>query len=169
MVTLRTETIIFAPPAKCFDLTRSIELHAASASIIHGKAMAGRTSGLATLGDRTKWSARFFGMRLSLTTEITAFDRPCRFSDMQCAGLFAHFGHVYTFKQIGPMQTVMTDEFSFQSPLGVVGAVFDNFVLRRRMRTILEFRALFLRRVAESDEWRVYLQNAEEYGQEGTP
>lgn len=126
--------------------------------MIHGKAVAGRTTGLATLGDWTTWSARFFGLRFSLTTEITAFDRPNGFSDALCAGLFRHFGHVYTFQSVGPAQTAMTDEFSFQSPCGFVGAAFDALVLRPRMEVVMEGRALSIKRAAESGECRKYLQ-----------
>lgn len=167
MVRLHTETVILAPIERCFDLARSVDVHTASACLIHGKAIGGRTAGLAALGDSTTWSARFFGMRFSLTTEIMEFDRPYRFSDVQCADLFTHFGHVYTFESRGPRQTVMVDEFTFQSPLGLVGSLFDRIVLCRRMQAVLEFRADFIKRVAESDEWRVYLTNAAE--QEAVP
>ena len=158
MITLRTETTILAPPERCFDLARSVDLHAASASVIHGKATAGRTEGLSDLGDRTTWSARFFGMRFSLTTEITAFERPRGFSDVLYSGLFRHFGHVYTFAPVNVGQTVMTDEFSFQSPFGFVGAVLDTLILRRRMEAVMEGRARYVKRVAESQEWHEYLQ-----------
>lgn len=157
MITLRTRTVILAPPEHCFELARSVDLHAASASVIHGKAVAGRTAGLARLGDRTTWSALFFGMRFSLTTEITAFDYPHSSSDVLCAGLFSHFGHIYTFHPVSPPQTMMTDEFSFQSPFGFIGTAFDTLVLRRRMRTVMNFRARYIKHVAESEEWRVYL------------
>jgi ligand-binding SRPBCC domain-containing protein len=167
MITLCADTVIYAPAARCFDLARSIKFHAASAGIIHGKAMAGRTAGLAALGDKTTWSARFFGLRFSLTTEITEFDRPTHFSDMMCIGLFTYFGHRYTFEPISPKQTRMRDEFSFQSPFGFLGSAFDNLVLRRRMQIVMDVRALALKRVAESDEWQEYLRNAEE--QEVTP
>ena len=163
MVRLQTETMILAPPERCFDLARSVDLHAASASVIHGKAVAGRTAGLSMLGDRTTWSARFFGMRFSLTTEITAFDQPRSFSDVLCAGLFTHFGHVYTFQPMSAGQTLMTDVFSFQSPFGVLGAVLDAIILRHRMRTVMDFRADYLKHIAESGEWRTYLS------QENTP
>ena len=51
----------------------------------------------------------------------------------------------------------MTDEFSFQSPFGAVGAVLDSLFLRRRMQTALDARARYLKGVAETDEWRAYL------------
>lgn len=162
MVRLCTETIVLAPPERCFDLARSVDLHAATASVIHGKAVAGRTAGLSSLGDRTTWSARFFGLRFSLTTQITEFDRPQGFSDVLCASLFTHFGHVYTFQPMSAGRTLMTDDFSFQSPFGILGATLDAIILRRRMRTVMNFRARCIKRVAESEEWRTYLT------QEGT-
>ena len=156
MITLYTETVILAPPERCFDLARSVDFHVESASPIHGQAAAGRKSGLSSLGDQTTWAARFFGVCFSLTTEITKFDRPHGFSDVQCAGLFTHFGHSYTFRSIGPSQTLMIDDFSFQSPLGLIGAAFDTAVLRCRMQSVLDFRAHALKSALESEEWRAY-------------
>lgn len=117
MTTLRLQTVIAAPPARCFDLARSVDFHAASATPIQGKAIAGRRAGLAERGDQTTWSARFFGLRFTLTTQITEFDRPHCFSDVMCAGLFTHFGHVYTFQANSDTQTMMMDVLTFRRPL----------------------------------------------------
>ena len=57
MITLHTETVIEAPQECCFDLARSVDLHAAGAAGIAGRATAGRTSGLSGMGDRTTWTA----------------------------------------------------------------------------------------------------------------
>ncbi len=157
MVRLHTQIIIHAPQQRCFDLTRSVDVHTLTARPISGKAVAGRVSGLSGLGDWTTWSARFFGMRFRLTTEITAFDYPNGFSDTLRSGLFAHFGHVYTFEDRGGGQTRFTDTFSFQSPLGLLGALVDCVVLRGRMKAVDEARACEIKRLAESEEWKKYL------------
>ena len=149
MITLRTETAIQAPPERCFDLARSVDLHAAGAAGIAGLARKGRTSGFSGPGDRTTWTARFFGLRFALTTEITSFDRPHGFADTQCAGPFAHFGHVYRFQARDDGQIVMTDTFSFQSPFGPLGAFFDRVLLRDRMQAVMEARAQTIKREAE--------------------
>ena len=161
MIQLCRETVIFTPAERCFDLARSVDFHVVSASIIHGQATTGRVAGLSGLGDQTTWAARFFGLRFSITTEITDFERPYHFADAQCAGLFTHFGHIYTFQPIGPCQTLMTDQFSFQSSFGIVGASFDTAVLQRRMQAVLDFRARALKSALESEEWRVYLEQKE--------
>ena len=159
-MTLRTETVIQAPAARCFDLARSVELHAASARPIRGRAVGGRTAGLAGPGDRTTWSARFFGIRFALTTQITAFNRPHSFSDRLCAGLPRRFEHVYTFAPRPAGGTLMTDEFTFESPFGLFGAACDRLLLRRRMQAVMEHRAGFLRQAAESEEWREYVETS---------
>jgi ligand-binding SRPBCC domain-containing protein len=141
---------------------RSIDAHAASAALIRGKAVGGKRSGLADAGDETAWSAQFFGLRFRLTTRIEEYDRPCRFSDVMCAGLFRHFGHVYTFENLGPDRTRLIDEFSFESPFGPLGAILDRLVLLPRMRAVANARVQFLKRVAESEEWRQYLAPARE-------
>lgn len=80
-----------------------------------------------------------------------------------CAGLFRHFGHVFTFEALDPKnsqntcQTRLIDEFSFESPFGPIGSLLDRLVLRPRMKTAATARVQFLKRVAESQEWRQYL------------
>lgn len=157
MIALNTQTVINAPKQRCFDLARSVDVHTATARTISGKAVAGRVSGLSELGDWTTWSARFFGMRFRLTTEISAFDYPNCFSDTLRSGLFTHFGHVYTFEDVGGGQTRFTDTFSFQSPFGLLGAFVDRVVLQGRMKAVDEARAGDIKRVAESEEWKKYL------------
>lgn len=158
MITLHTQITINAPKQRCFDLARSVDVHILTARTISGKAVAGRVSGLSGLGEWTTWSARFFGMRFRLTTEISAFDYPNGFSDTLRSGLFTHFGHVYTFEDSGGGQTRFTDTFSFQSPLGLLGALVDRIVLRGRMKSVDEARAGGIKRLAESEEWKKYLR-----------
>lgn len=158
MIKLHTQIIINAPKERCFDLARSVEAHAATARTISGKAVAGRVSGLSAPGDWTTWSARFFGMRFRLTTEISAFEYPHSFSDTLRSGIFTHFGHVYTLEDLGGGQTRLTDAFSFQSPCGPLGTLIDRVVLRGRMKWVDEARAEAIKRIAESEEWKKYLQ-----------
>ena len=157
MINLHTQVTIHAPKQRCFDLVRSVDVHTRTARTICGKAIAGRVSGLSGLGDWTTWSARFFGMCFRLITEITAFEYPNRFSDTLRSGLFTHFGHVYTFEDVGGGQTRLTDAFSFQSPLGPLGAFVDRVVLRGRMKSVDEARAADIKSLAESEEWKKYL------------
>ena len=159
---MQTEVLIAAPAERCFDLARSIDAHAASATLIHGKAIGGKQTGLAEAGDETVWSAEFFRVRFRLTTRIGEgdYNRPHCFTDVMCARLFRHFGHVYKVEALGPDQTRLIDTFSFESPFGPLGSLFDQVVLRPQMRLVADARVQFLKRIAESDGnegWRQYL------------
>ena len=160
MIVLHTEAIVNAPAARCFDLARSIDAHQASATMIRGKAVGGKLSGLAGAGDETQWSAQFFGVRFKLTTRIERYNRPCCFSDVMSAGLFRHFGHVYTFEPLGPHQTRLVDEFSFESPFGPIGSLLDQALLRSKMQTVAEARVAFLKQTLETEAWRQFLGDA---------
>ena len=160
MIVLHAEALIDAPAEICFDLARSVDVHAASATPIHGKAVGGKCAGLASAGDETTWSAQFFRLRFRLTTRIVDYERPHYFTDVMCRGLFRHFGHVYTFEPLGPHRTRLMDEFSFESPFGPLGLVFDRMVLCSPMQSVADARIRFLKRVAESGEWRQYPEMA---------
>ena len=90
MVTIEETTRIHAPIERCFDLARSVEVHLAGNVHCGEKAVAleGVTSGLIDLGQRVTWRARHFGMAWTLTSEITAMDRPAYFQDAMTRGPF---------------------------------------------------------------------------------
>ena len=150
-------TRIAAPPERCFDLSRSIDLHQASLARSGERAVAGVTSGLIGMGESVTWEARHLGVRQRLTSRITAFDRPHHFRDSMVAGAFARFDHDHWFTPDDAGGTVVRDVFDFAAPLGVLGRIAEAAFLTRYMRRLLADRNAVVRRVAESDEWRRYL------------
>lgn len=149
---------VLAPIERCFDLSRSIDFHTKSLEGTGERAIDGVTSGLIGLGEEVTWSARHFGIRQKLTSRITAFERPAHFRDSMVRGAFKRFDHDHYFSSNGSV-TVVRDVFDFNSPLGVVGKVFDRLMLTHYMRNLLCERNLVLKRVAESDsEWQRYLR-----------
>jgi ligand-binding SRPBCC domain-containing protein len=159
VVTLEELTSIRAPIERCFDLARSVEAHLAGnrhwgeAAV----AMGGVTSGLIDLGERVTWRARHFGVRQTLTTEITAMDRPGYFQDTMIRGAFRSMNHDHYFRSLSPDETEMRDVFRFAAPLGILGRVAEFAVLRRYMRSLLSERNAVIREIAESTVWRQYL------------
>jgi len=151
MLVLTATIEINAPAERCFDLTRSVDVHVASSGLIDGQAIAGRMSGLSELGDETTWSARFFGIRFHLVCEITELIRPESFADVMKKGLFHRFAHRYTFLAETPGRTRLTDELTFESPCGVAGRWFDQWVIGPRFQKLLHHRLEYLKRVAEQD------------------
>lgn len=56
------KTIIRAPIDRCFDLSRSIDLHKVSTEQTNEEAIDGVTSGLISLDESVTWRAKHFGI-----------------------------------------------------------------------------------------------------------
>lgn len=121
MVGLEEITIIRAPIARCFDLARSVEVHLAG-NVHFGEAAVatqGRMSGLIGLGERVTWRAKHFYTWQTLTSEITAFERPVYFRDTMLRGAFRWMKHDHYFRALCAGETEMKDVFCFAAPLPV--------------------------------------------------
>jgi ligand-binding SRPBCC domain-containing protein len=159
MATIELVTLIHAPRERCFDLSRSIDLHVASTARTGERAVGEIASGLLTLGQEVTWSARHFGVRQRLTSRITAYDRPAHFRDSMVSGAFKRFDHDHFFEEQGSA-TEMRDVFDFESPLGPLGRIADALVLTRYLRGFLLERNEVIKRAAESEGWRSLLPNS---------
>jgi ligand-binding SRPBCC domain-containing protein len=147
VIVLRTP--VAAPPSRCFDLARDVDLHQRSTAASQERAVAGVTAGRLGLGDEVTWEATHFGVRQRLTSRITEFDPPNRFVDEMVRGAFARFRHEHQFLSV-PDGTDMVDIFDYTSPLGPLGRLADRLFLRRYMTTLLRQRNAYLKRQAES-------------------
>lgn len=146
--TLILHTFMAAPAARCFDLARSTELHLESTRHTQESVVAGRRSGLFGLHDEVTWEAVHLGFRQRLHVRITAFDYPHFFEDRMLRGAFRSMRHEHHFTaQKGG--TLMTDVFTYETPFGILGRLFDRLYLRRYMRRLLEQRNETLRLHAE--------------------
>lgn len=160
MATIELVTTIAAPIERCFDLSRSIDLHQDSLGASGERAVSGVTSGLIGLGESVTWEATHFAIRQRLTSRITALDRPRYFRDSMVRGAFRRFDHDHWFEASEDSGTVMRDVFDFNAPLGPLGWIAEVAFLTRYMRRLLDSRNAVVKRVAESpDEWRRYLQS----------
>ena len=147
VIVLRTR--VAAPPSRCFDLARDVDLHERSTAASRERAVAGVTSGLLGPGDEVTWEATHFGVRQRLTSRMTEFDPPHRFVDEMVRGAFRRFRHEHQFRAVED-GTEMVDIFDYTSPLGPLGKLADLLFLRRYMTRSLRDRNAYLKREAES-------------------
>lgn len=131
---------------RLFDQSLSIDAHIESMARSGERAIDGVTSGLIGLGETVTWSARHFGWRFRMTSEITALDRPRRFVDEQVRGPFRTFRHEHRF-ETQDRQTVMTDILTIASP--VFGRLAERLVLVPYLRRLIRQRNDVLVRAAE--------------------
>lgn len=148
MPTIRLETHIHAPQERCFDLSLSVDVHAQSQAHAHERPIAGVMAGEMHLGDTVTWEAVHFGIKLHLTSQITAYERPTRFTDEMVAGIFQELHHTHVFVPQAH-ETLMLDVFTFRAPLGVLGRLAEALFLTRYMTGLLRTRNRYLKQVAE--------------------
>jgi uncharacterized protein (UPF0548 family)/ligand-binding SRPBCC domain-containing protein len=120
-----------------FDASLSIDEHLESMRSSGELAIAGVTSGRIGLGESVTWRARHFGIRFTMTSRITALDRPHRFVDEQLRGPFRTFRHEHVFRTEGA-ETVMTDTLTIGSP--VFGALAERVILVPYLRRLIRQR-----------------------------
>jgi ligand-binding SRPBCC domain-containing protein len=147
---LEVVTLIRAAPETVFDLELDADVHAAA------MAASGETAATSTgrpalgLGDEVTFAARHFGVPWELVGRVTEYERPHRFVDEQVRGPFRRLRHEHLFEAVGDGTTRMTDRISFTAPFGPFGAVVGRAVLAPHLRRLLEQRAAYVRRRAES-------------------
>ena len=152
MSLIQLQTLIAAPPERCFDLSLSVEIHLDSAATTGERVTSGPRSGVLGPGDTVTWEARHLGMRRRLTVKVTAYERPRMFRDEMLSGSFQRMRHDHWFEQHED-GTRMRDEFEFASAL----APLDALVLKPHLRRFLLTRNDTIRRVAEGTDWLRYL------------
>ncbi|GER91417.1 hypothetical protein KDW_55790 [Dictyobacter vulcani] len=153
MALIHLETFIQAPAARCFDLSLNVDAHSQSLSKSHERPVAGVTSGMMKLGDTVTWEATHFGIRQHLTSEITVYKRPTRFTDEMVKGAFHEIKHSHEFVPQSE-GTLMIDEFRFRAPLGVLGRLAEMLFLTQYMKKQLLIRNAYLKQTAEAEEVR---------------
>ncbi len=162
MIELQEVSLIDAPPSRCFDLARSVEVHLLDNDHFGEPtiAVAGQTTGLIGPGQHVTWRARHLGVRQTLTTRITAFDPPASFQDTMLQGAFRSMQHGHYFRPLAGDRTEMTDVLQVAAPLAALGRIAELLLLRSYMRMLLLDRSRVIKRVAESQEWKRYLHQA---------
>jgi ligand-binding SRPBCC domain-containing protein len=103
---------------------------------------------LIELGETVTWRAKHFGIWQTLTSKITEFDRPNFFADEMLQGAFKSFRHEHHFSSADGC-TLMKDVFVFESPLGILGKLFNWLILTGYMTRLLEERNRVIKRAAE--------------------
>ena len=157
MTRLKFTTFINAPIERCFDISRSIDVHMHTTKRTGEKAVSGKMSGLIEKGEVVTWEAVHFGIRQRLTSRIVDMQRPSYFSDEMVEGAFKSMFHEHRFESKDG-GTLMTDDFSYETPYGVFGKLFDVVVLKNYMLGFIKERNAAIKHMAEGDDWREILK-----------
>jgi ligand-binding SRPBCC domain-containing protein len=140
VVRFECRTVLALSPSEAFERSLDIDLHMASMARSRERAVAGVTSGRIGPGEQVTWRAWHFGVPLSMTSRITAYDEPRCFIDEQVRGPFRSFRHVHRFEPTADgTGAIMTDEVEFVAPFGPLGRIAE-VVLGPYLRHLIEAR-----------------------------
>ncbi len=150
------ETHIKASSEVCYELSLNVDLHQESTSKTGEHIVGGVRNGIMKLGDSVTWKAKHFGIWQALTTKITEAKPYTLFVDEMTKGAFTSMKHEHHF--IGNEGvTIMKDIFTFKSPLGILGKIFNELILENYMKGFLIERNLLIKEIAESEKKEKYL------------
>lgn len=161
MVCIEQSMKIRAPIQRCFDLSRSVEVHLLGTERTGEQAVGGVTKGLIGPDQFVRWRAKHLGVRQHLTSKITAFDSPHYFQDTMLEGAFKFMQHDHFFVALSDAETEMKDRFVFAAPLAILGTVAEHLFLKRYMDRFLRRRNEIIREVAESVKWKEFMPPTE--------
>lgn len=155
MFTLRDSILIQAPIERVFALSCSVEVVERELGM---HPVEGRTHGCVTRGDTIRWEGWQLGFpnyHVSLIVPET-WDPPRFFHDRMIRGRFRSFEHDHRLTETAD-GVLLNDEVRFSMPLGWPGWLVGRTVLVPHIRGLMQRRFHFLKRLAESDEWREYV------------
>jgi ligand-binding SRPBCC domain-containing protein len=152
MAVIEIKTLIKAPADDCFRISLSVDVHKASVAQTYETAIAGVTKGLMGLNDTVTWQAQHFGFSLKMTSRIAAYERPVYFVSEMVKGPFKKLHHQHLFKE-EKEQTLMTDIFELEAPLGVLGKLAEKWFLVAYMKRFLLMRNAYIKAVAEEGSY----------------
>ncbi|KGO82727.1 hypothetical protein IP98_01827 [Flavobacterium cauense R2A-7] len=148
MITIKLVTEINADKRTVFDLSRNINLHQESMKDSGEKAIAGKTSGLIELDETVTFKGKHFGFPLTHQSKITEMSFYNSFTDEMLQGHFKSFQHSHFFREENG-RTIMTDEVHYEISFGILGRLFNRWILKNYLTRLLQKRNAFIKVSAE--------------------
>lgn len=104
-------------------------------------------------GVHITYQLKLHGFPLKWVTEITEWNPPFQFVDVQLRGPYRIWRHTHTFRSDGA-GTRMTDHVLYQLPFGWLGRAAHSLAVRADVHSIFAFRSRAIREFFESPEGR---------------
>ncbi len=153
--TLGDSIRVDAPIDRCFQLTCSIALVYEELGM---SAVSGRTAGLVVGGDLVRWEGWQLGLKHFHVSQISSYQRPVFMQDSMLDGRFRTFQHDHHLREEEDGRTVLTDELRFTLPFGILGRAVGHVVMVPHICRLMRNRFARIKRIAEGDDWRKYLE-----------
>lgn len=94
-----------------------------------------------TAGHRVEFLTRLFGpLKGRWVADVYDFQPGRGFQDRQVKGPFAFWNHTHRFIPDGPESSFLEDHIEYRLPLGMLGRLFGNGMIRRRLAAVFAYR-----------------------------
>jgi ligand-binding SRPBCC domain-containing protein len=132
----RIETKMLASPKAVFDASRDIGLHLENGKAHGERVVEGRTSGLMQKGETVTWEAKHLGIKQTMTVQMEEAIDPTLIITRMLRGPFAYFVHYH---RIIPFEngTLLVDEVSAAAPLGILGYLVEQGILKKHLYALI--------------------------------
>jgi len=157
MFVVRDYEHVNAPIERCFQLATHLQLVSDVLGMKAVERNGARSEGLVAGGDRVVWYGWKFGLPHMHESVISRYDPPIFFQDTMERGRFKRFQHDHQFNEVGG-HTLMVDYVRFSLPMGLAGRLVGRQIVVPHVVKLLRTRLLLLRRLAEGEGWRQYLE-----------
>ncbi|MGI8728088.1 MAG: SRPBCC family protein [Solirubrobacterales bacterium] len=104
------------------------------------------------VGTLIRYKLRLRGIPLSWLTRIDEWNPPHSFVDRQLKGPYALWHHTHTFEEIDDEHTSMTDRVRYGLPLGPLGAIAREVLVKRDLDRIFDHRYTKIEEMLTADE-----------------
>ncbi len=151
MTTINLITKINTPKQIVFDLSRNIDIHQISTSQTNEKAIDGITTGLINFNETVTWQGKHFGFTLTHKSRITKMFLYDYFVDEMEEGKFKSFKHEHFFTEENGI-TIMKDVIQYETPYGILGKLFDKFILKKYLTEFITKRNSIFKNLAENHQ-----------------
>lgn len=110
------------------------------------------SSGSLHSGSRVVLQGKLLGViPVRWVAEHVEYDPPHLFSDVQLSGPFCSWHHRHHMLDGDNGSTILRDEIDYQLPLGWVGSFLGDWLVRKKLQTMFEYRHRTTKRLIESD------------------
>ena len=151
--------MVHAPIERCFALSTNLAVVEMTLAM---RPVGGRRSGAVINGDRVLWRGWRWGLPHTHESLIEAFNPPLFFRDRMIAGRFAGFEHDHQFIDRRDGSVLMRDVLRFRLKWGTAGTLIGRGVVLPHIRRLIRERFALIKRLAEGEEWRRYVDGSAE-------
>jgi ligand-binding SRPBCC domain-containing protein len=145
----RAEQFVPRPLAEVFDFfSKAQNLQELTPAFLHFRILSVDPSPVRK-GTLIKYSLRWRIFPIRWTTEITEWEPPYRFVDLQLKGPYKLWHHEHRFVAEGN-GTRIIDEVQYQLPFGIFGSIAHSMKVKKDVETIFAYRTEVVRRLFES-------------------